>query len=799
MAPDGKCSNGCVAHIRDIGQDDELRRSSCAQQSARRGKERILLPRGTETIKYPDKLKAESHLAPPFIHQQRLGLTVKGKATADDELVKHMSNLPAYLQPINREDNFQEKVLNVGVLDWTQLEKWKLNQKTGAEIGGNVASSSAVTSKSSNVMSGSCSLPAALPHKSSARRSGMKDPLNSLPGSFHKDGQSQHQKPANSKVTHTRDSVSFSKVYSDLDKKIRPTNRSSGRNRAQVTVDERVRRKELSRKIDLTTSKSSAPVKRATSCNGDIKKSDQVRIDISEAGTASFSKLARCGEEVGPFDDETNGRAEKAEESDTEVSHQPRHRKQKSTALLLPKRFPQSSIPDMLKKKEIRVPSAPFSTELNRNSFSDSSSSGDLHSGVIFSEIPRSCPLPSRVETQSEMVYPTLKQTSDAASTSPSECQGFRSSQYAKRHGSNSEAASLDLAAELKIENQESPEPDARRSRNPSPNRRFSFSLGRMSRSFSFRETTSVPRLCPTHISAKSGPVSSLDSPCGDISNQERANPSSTRGRVSPLRRLLDPLLKSKSMSSRYSAENIQPLKSVNPSGPPLRQKHENFTVQALLQRTVKDRNSSLKFVVDKDSDVLAAAVSNSMSAPKHDSHKSCTFYSVNEIKKKSMGWIGQGNKAKDGGFACNVVGQMKVFNNSFSDWTLKRSNKQVITTECVLFGVDSRQADKDQANSIPNREVAAIVFEFSRKENVDSNSVSVILPGGVHGFPDKGEPSPLIDRWISGGSCDCGGWDVGCQLHVLSNKYRCTNTKSVKASSTSDYLELFAEVLHVC
>lgn len=67
-----------------------------------------------------------------------------------------------------------------------------------------------------------------------------------------------------------------------------------------------------------------------------------------------------------------------------------------------------------------------------------------------------------------------------------------------------------------------------------------------------------------------------------------------------------------------------------------------------------------------------------------------------------------------------------------------------------------------------------------------------VILPGGDHSMPSNGEPSSLIDRWRSGGSCDCGGWDVGCKLHILSPLKDFYETSSV--CSMSDHLELFVQ-----
>lgn len=48
--------------------------------------------------------------------------------------------------------------------------------------------------------------------------------------------------------------------------------------------------------------------------------------------------------------------------------------------------------------------------------------------------------------------------------------------------------------------------------------------------------------------------------------------------------------------------------------------------------------------------------------------------------------------------------------------------------------------------------------------------SMDVLVPADFHGGPKtkSGGPSSLVERWRSGGSCDCGGWDIGCPLTVL-------------------------------
>lgn len=48
----------------------------------------------------------------------------------EDELVKHMSNLPSYLQRENLKD---KKALNFGVLDWDRLENWKQSKNSNQQ------------------------------------------------------------------------------------------------------------------------------------------------------------------------------------------------------------------------------------------------------------------------------------------------------------------------------------------------------------------------------------------------------------------------------------------------------------------------------------------------------------------------------------------------------------------------------------------------------------------------------------------------------------------------------------------
>ncbi|KAL3506210.1 hypothetical protein ACH5RR_031592 [Cinchona calisaya] len=67
-----------------------------------------------------------------------------------------------------------------------------------------------------------------------------------------------------------------------------------------------------------------------------------------------------------------------------------------------------------------------------------------------------------------------------------------------------------------------------------------------------------------------------------------------------------------------------------------------------------------------------------------------------------------------------------------------------------------------------------SVVSECCQRDGGEcSTSMNILVPAGFHGGPRdrKGGPSSLVERWHSGGQCDCGGWDVGCPLTVINTK----------------------------
>ncbi|KAH0739007.1 hypothetical protein KY290_037712 [Solanum tuberosum] len=72
-----------------------------------------------------------------------------------------------------------------------------------------------------------------------------------------------------------------------------------------------------------------------------------------------------------------------------------------------------------------------------------------------------------------------------------------------------------------------------------------------------------------------------------------------------------------------------------------------------------------------------------------------------------------------------------------------------------------------------------------SRGTSECSTSTDVIIPSGFHGGPRSRHagPSSLLERWSSGGHCDCGGWDLGCPLTVLK-----TGNEASSQTTSGDY-----------
>ncbi|KAK1412845.1 hypothetical protein QVD17_34391 [Tagetes erecta] len=205
---------------------------------------------------------------------------------------------------------------------------------------------------------------------------------------------------------------------------------------------------------------------------------------------------------------------------------------------------------------------------------------------------------------------------------------------------------------------------------------------------------------------------------------------------------------------------------------------------QALFQMAVKNGRPLFTFAVDDENKDIVAATVRNLTGKDDTSSWIYTFFTVNEVKKKKSGWLNHGTKDKDNSYLPNVTAQMKVSNPSTTNCTIR---------EFVLSSVDSGQPAHEILDVQVENEVAAIVVRFPRNEDEEENqdcfSMTVILPGAHHSVPRKGEPSPLIQRWRSGGKCDCDGWDVGCRLNILTN-----NVQSDGRSNPFESFKLFLQ-----
>ncbi|XP_047312559.1 uncharacterized protein LOC124915852 [Impatiens glandulifera] len=333
--------------------------------------------------------------------------------------------------------------------------------------------------------------------------------------------------------------------------------------------------------------------------------------------------------------------------------------------------------------------------------------------------------------------------------------------------------------------------------RSPSPTRRLIMGMAKIGRiSFS-----------------KDGPDDTARSKIVDSMDTARTKqPNGTsRSQSSPLRRLLDPWLRPKpsdsdsmsidrpSKSSHGRIESSFPehskFRTSNVSG----LNHNEQQVSALLQISIKNGLPLFTFAIENSNDILAAT-RRKMNASMKDENSYrwiYTFFNVQEVRKKT-GWI----KGK-GGYIPNPIAQMIVSDTHFSMST---------TREFVLFSTGvNNQSDDLQAKE----ELASIVIKFQRNTGINNtdnahlagtrtgsgflfNTTHVVLPGGVHGIPSGGEPSPLIERWRSGGRCDCGGWDMGCKIRVLANQIQQQQPSKISNASRTgphaDRFELFSQ-----
>ncbi|KAF8365092.1 hypothetical protein HHK36_032902 [Tetracentron sinense] len=845
--------------VGDMGYNLELKRSSRHHQNSRIVKEKILSPQAGQSLKLRDRLKSEKSIGQSqvdlhddILHNVGLCVPPKSsgnsqkqwferKATEGDELVKYMSNLPSYLQRVEKGENFQEKALNFGVLDWGRLEKWKDNKKG---VPGRSSMCTWPTNNNSSLCSmvGSSSLSSSRIHSGShshqrKQSTSLRSHLNSSPKEDHSKGlESSH-----GNVVDLQDFKTAPKNTSNGQQKLPRADQFFDSDISEINV-EKGKRKDSDSKIILEVGTSSSNLK-------------EHEVSFSSKGKMK----ARDGE--------SKKRTEQLQQMDFDLADQHCPGSQKTIVLLLPKDCSQRKYSGFSQLSESATIDDGRSTKANHLSFSDSFyPEEEVHFAELYSDIPHSCPLPCK-DTED------TKSPSDSAHSLP--CSNEISTNGSKgKHTeenkstiNNSNSTLNETSDRLDLKTAEAA---AGKGRNPSPNRRSSIGMGRsrMTKSFSFKEGSAVPQYSSTYVTAKSGPVRSQDSDSLDNSNKQKSDANS-RARSSPLRRLLDPLLKPREGDHAHSADSLQeestsicrdskpserclesytvhPVKRnlnfsscrpTNANDSHQIEKHEVLTMQALLRVLVKNGLPLFTFTIENSSVILGATTKNISASEKDDCSSIYTFYSLRKLKKKSGGWINQGNKGENQDYVSNIVGQMKASDSHCSKLDKNISQEQYMVREFVLFGIQHRHADQETSDFQPSSELAAIFVNFPKdttaslsKDEQQSNNhmdlsemrvpeercscnswenlhngctagsqnlfrTTVILPSADHGLPSTGVPPPLIERWKSGGSCDCGGWDVGCKLRILANEEPCSKISgSSKACPTSDCFDLYVQ-----
>ncbi|XP_021861206.1 uncharacterized protein [Spinacia oleracea] len=769
------------------------------------------------------------------------------RISKEDELVRYMSNLPSYLE---KGKNFQEKGLNVGVLDWRRLEKWRYSQKQMPAKQSGCSPSSSTTSlfstdgSSTHSSKGlSCS-----PTNQTSHRLSLQSPLEASPKETHVgdaksfSGRGYSCSPARQRMTPVVQSHSH-KVYAEG--RTSPDIEVFGGN-AQKFQDSPVTGNNLSRQqrafVAVQPCERQVPELKSASEMGKRQNFDKYEVGAPWKGKSKIQNTESAKETI------------RAQEMKLSVANQECSGRESSGAVVMP-RDPSGHRCSSLTGISSFTVDGRLSVEpcqksiLVKNSLGARLSSKDdnrkhLEPSESCSQLPDSAKNLSQqsklhsakiTQSSSKNIAQCVKGGPQASHISfpariLSSPTRSRNTEEKKPVAGCRSATVLKPSQELDARNRSESIPKAR---NPSPIRRLSFAMGKMIKNAGSRDNSPL-RSSSKESVAKSGSdvmvaSVSINNPCSDKLSTEN-----NRGRSSPLRRLLDPLLKPRASNSS------EPLKkpsssmfdTINSCNEPLDfglghgvkgnsrpssgtksgcddLKNGMSSFQALLQVSFKNGLPLFTFAIDNESNILAATVRKSSVPGKGHHSWTYTFFTIREVKRRSGNWFNQGGKGEGHGYVPNVVAQMKV-SDSPGSFTKHDNAGHNITREFDLFAVDVGQGDQYATDFHPTNELAAIVVKLPKsitengskddqysynwldllqdsRENLQGMrsgdnlqhqqcclslnlSTTVILPGGVHTVPSKGEISTLAERWRSGGSCDCGGWDLGCQLRVHTN-----------------------------
>jgi len=768
--------------------------------------------------------------------------SAKGSSTSPDELVKYMSSLPGFLKRSDGGESIQGKALNVGVLDWSKLEKWKSKQTHTKAEASNFTSFSSREEALPTVATTSSTISVGHNRKLDGKK-GLSSSRHK--GSYKEDLAISSKMSSQNVKQYQHSEIKTKTIGDELGMSVPSLQRVKVNDYDEITsVVGSSASKSRHHGVSVVSNENSSgrnieDEKRMEGLHPhSLKKKERNLKSSSDKGFSSLESknkgvLFRSQKQMSSSSSELKNKMNQWHQSDIDADHKQSHGMPGNIVLLRPRKVLQLKSEDYFQHSQSRTLSDEDLAESSRSSLSYMSIPEEVYTEDLHSEIPHSV---------AELISSETLQQSNNTDLDIGRSSGvYKKSSYSNNTFS---LQSQDTCIEKdvldnKLKNQcafsnvlesrdrEIPEPTPV---NPSSNRRLSLSLSRIGRSFSFKEG-SIPKLSSMYVSSKSGSVTPESSACLENHSKYKVK-GHNRTRSSPLLRLLDPLLKYKTSSMHYSDEHsvtskgsIDSISLRTINLPDEKTKESSF--QALLQLTIRNGVPLFKFVINSERTVLAATTKSLALQEKDDLDSYFTFYVVNEIKKKSGKWMSHWSKEKNCGYAYNMVGKMRVSSSKIDESNNENSKRQRVVKEYVLMGVEVDQLDRETPQFFMSKELAAVVIEipceninheellyshnlagkrclkcladekcFCRaQENDIYGSTKVILPGGVHSSPNTGKPSPLIQRWKLGGSCDCGGWDVGCKLLVLSNQ----NISSNIPRSSKSYPERFHLFVQVC
>ncbi|XP_004295718.1 PREDICTED: uncharacterized protein LOC101313593 [Fragaria vesca subsp. vesca] len=753
---------------------------------------------------------------PPISDGNHQKQRIDRKTTEADELVKYMSKLPSYLQ---RGKNLQEKALNVGVLDWGRLEKWQYSHKQMPYRSSRYSPSSSNTT--SSFSTDESSTHSSRGHSCSPARLRMHRP--SLQSHFMispSEGPSEVVKSFRESVGKFQDpEADQSDNLNGPEKFIRPDKsfiklpQCKRKGSDPKTEPEKGMRNGLQSEMAATDLR----VKKNSHDAEFPKKVDKLQQPCSEETPEGCNRIVLLLPRDVPERNHSGPGIPHI--SDSETLGQ---RAAETSRLSLPERPKEASFAEL----NSDLPhSCRFPSEVDRKHFrvkhlgSTGAASGSFHSNTIGSASQLALKSSTGTSPSRARILENKKATGVSTSSTLTE----------SHRGSDLKPGKV----------------TAEKVRSSSPFRRLSIAVGKMSKTSSSKDSSEVQQLRSTTFQSRPDPGNNVASTFLDTSDIDKAN-ATGKARSSPLRRLLDPLLKPKVANCHHSVESLEKdsistnklgmtgCREINVNEFSTDRKTRPSAVQALLRVAVKNGLPLFTFAVHNDVDILAATMKKLNSSGKGDCSCIYTFFSVREVKKKNGTWLNHGSKGKGHEYIRNVVAQMKVSDSQFPN--LIRLD-QFSVREFVLFSVNLKQADCQTSDFQANDELAATVVKIPKKSQTSSTDwrqrdtyndlpvlgseeclskvrrhsysvedvqskqfvgsqglicTTVILPSGAHSLPSNGGPSSLIERWSTGGSCDCGGWDLGCKLRILENQNQASeNLTSHKVCSIPDRFEL--------